>query len=213
MRKEIVYNLLHRHFAPRYNELLVEQAVLNNTVYNSVFTEKERELLHTLPEAWVTTTSAFTIAVANPTGWSDYLTIDVSEVSALATDFRRNAYYPYNNRSKHIKPVKLNLRLPGICHVSGKVMKTYERGDATITAILRQYQKNVRFMEELKTAEAQLDGLVGAFSTARALIDAWPECAPFVTIATKVQEKTGTAVVVAREQLNEMYDLPVEADA
>jgi hypothetical protein len=192
--------LLYKFESTNIAELKKDHASIALAVYNSIYTEKEREQIDALPDGWLPMTERINISY----GYSDYTSLNFNgsiynhigyrvtslvghKMFSVEETVQRRMLEKFNRSTILIKDTDLSNRITN--HVN-KINTT---------------------SSEVTTLYRKITAALSSVTTTKKLVEVWPESKPFVTkvfgdSTAKIPSKE-LSIPVA--ELNEALGLPV----
>lgn len=189
-------------------EVSAEVASLATAAYNTLYTEKQRTLIDSLPNGWMPESDQIGVKFG----------FEVTQLSfnGEPSDFARTwddkklikSYLP------NIREVKKRLACNSERYRHGSTIDLVLDHNHDLTSRFNKVQRRVTdFLDSYKKDKLSIKTTLNSFTTAKKLMDEWPEVKPFVlqVLGNTSAPVQSTALAISRAELNEKFGLPVPA--
>lgn len=174
--------------------------VLADEAYNTILSEKDIELMNSLPEGWLSTSDRLNISSGTYDSYYLFFDGSFSHLVGLSYSYRDKFGLNSTGTANRILP--------------NNIIHKYVKIDSNTSDIFSKYTKLSREAEKLgetiNKASRSIAATLASFTTYKTLVEGWPEAKPFIdAIVGNPSKVKSTAVVVQTSEINKLIGLPV----
>lgn len=192
-REDILNKLIHDTFSERDEKLEKERFDIAYKIYKKIYTPSTIKKIDALPKGWLKKSASM-------------------EIYIPGENYPINFSFGYQEKEKRTPIKKRFLDKEYSSYISTPSIQFTMEKNSEIIETIRTYLDNKETLnDERRKARNSASGTLYRITTLKSLLDNWPEIKPFIPqyILDKAQT-SGTAVSLPREELNKIFDLPVE---
>ena len=196
INKQIVDRLVHAILDDRFAEeeavFFDNRAALADKVYEDVFSEKDRELMESLPEGWLPTSASLFVSFGGQRTELKFNGAPIPEDHLV------------HGSGRFVRRDTVSRRVPSNkSHRSfSSTVKLYPHESKLGEEWAEMAASQREFHERVKKADGMIRSVIGGCRTSATMIKAWPEVEPYLTALGTREPVLLPSVRV--EELNEM---------
>lgn len=195
------------------NDLVKEAASLATAVYNEAFTEKQRELIKSLPVGWMRQDDKIGAQFGN--SWTIAQLKFNGDIGDFVNGYEAKQYV--RTYTKDLREVYRHVTSPEPSrhYYNNHISVQFDTDHALTSRFTNLKNKIDTHIEEWRKDKLSIKTTLGSFTTAQKLMAEWPEVKPFVLqiIGGTSKPVQSTALAISREKLNERFGLPMPEKA